>query len=155
MPRDVQVYTETVFDQETFTKTAWQSAMFSSKLYQRSANSDTFFMPSAIHQYNLTCPLALKGNHTWVKNLYAAQFSSGWFTKIQYDPAPFYCLLFHCILILLYNSINIMRLRSLWKLQTTIQSSSVCPGLCTAYVLEIFPLVVVQAYDLNLIKPVH
>lgn len=59
--------------------------MFSSKLYQRAANSDTFFMPSVIHQNSLTCPVALKGNTAQIKNLYRAQSSSDQYSQSQYD----------------------------------------------------------------------
>lgn len=107
-----------VFDQETFAKIVWQSTTYSSKLYQRFTNSDTLFVPSAIHQYNLTCPLALKGNHTWIENSYAALFGSCQFKQVRYDPELSYCitycmfLLSYCCTLLYYCAIKTLKARN-------------------------------------------
>lgn len=130
-----------VFDQESFTKNLWQSAMFSSKLYQCSATSDTFFVPPATHQYDLTYPPGLKreitlelGIHMQFNSVKVRLLNSN---MIQHSSTVFYSSYIPTLLLCVLNLI------------TNQQKQPI-----TLSALQIFPPVLVQAVDYNLIKPI-
>lgn len=130
-----------VFDQESFTKNVWQSTMFSSKLYQCSATSDTFFMPPATHQYDLTYPPGFKREitleleiHTQFNSVKVRLLNSN---MIQHSSTVFCSSYIPTLLLCVLNLITIQQKQPI-----------------TLSALEISPPVLVQAVDYNLIKPI-
>lgn len=106
--------------------------------------TDTFFMPSAMHQYNLMRLLDIKGNHTWVyMQLNSVQVDSPKYNTIQ----PYFVVF--CSLSINYNLVLIRLYSSYIKvkcsqyqgyivmLENTSQSFSI--GHQCTDVWEIFP----------------
>ncbi len=73
MPIDVQLYTEWSLIKKHSLKLCDRLQCFPANCIKQTQEAS--FMPSVIHQYDRACPLALKGNHTCIKNLYAAKLS--------------------------------------------------------------------------------